>query len=326
MTRLGRVGLMTTLLMGLIAAGASWIAPFDPAASSIRHALEPPQWGHVFGRDELGRDVLSRVIHGGRTSLLIGGASVLGGLAVGGAVGMLAGYRKGWTDALLMRVVEVPQVFSGFILAIWTLAVLGPGLPSVVLALALRAVPLFARLSRNTTLAVRERAHVEAAIALGGGTSRILWRHVMPNLTPLLLAVAAPRVGSTILLAASLGFLGLGVPPEVPEWGAMVKNGMSYMRLGAHHLVVFPGLTILVTVLGLNLLGDDLGDSRRRAGTSGRLAASMAALRRGGLGPIPPSAVRVVRQTATGWVRGRPTDEPARSPRAVPGVAASRGE
>jgi glutathione transport system permease protein len=256
----GAVGLVTTLLIGIAVVLAPWLAPFDPNAPALQGALAPPRWGHVFGRDELGRDVLSRVLYGGRTSLLIGVGSVMGGLMVGGVAGVLAGYRGGWTDALIMRGMEVPQVFSGFILAIWALAVLGPGTVNVVTALALRSVPVFARIGRNVTVSLRERQFVEAATAMGSGGVRILSRHLLPHLTSPLLVVATLRVGSAIVVGASLSFLGLGVPAEVPEWGVMVKNGMSYMRLGAYHLVAFPGLAIMVTVLGLNLLGEDLRD------------------------------------------------------------------
>lgn len=257
---------------------APWLAPFDPNAPALRYALAPPGWGHAFGHDELGRDVLSRVLYGGRTSLLIGVGSVMGGLMVGGLAGVLAGYRGGWTDALIMRGAEVPQVFSGFILAIWALAILGPGTLNVVTALALRSVPVFARLGRNVTVSLRERQFVEAATAMGSGGARILSRHLLPHLTSPLLVVATLRVGSAIVVGASLSFLGLGVPVEVPEWGVMVKNGMSYMRLGAYHLVLFPGLAIMVTVLGLNLLGEDLRDrwTPRRATGEGRVG------RRGG--------------------------------------------
>ena len=184
----------------------------------------------------------------------------MGGLMVGGMAGVLAGYRGGWTDALIMRSVEVPHVFSGFILAVWALAILGPGTVNVVTALALRAVPIFARVGRNVTVSLRERQFVEAATALGSGGARILSRHLLPHLMSTLLVVATLRVGSAIVVGASLSFLGLGVPVEVPEWGVMVKNGMSYMRLGAYHLVVFPGLAIVMTVLGLNLFGEDFRD------------------------------------------------------------------
>jgi ABC-type dipeptide/oligopeptide/nickel transport system permease subunit len=258
---LGVVGLAVTVAVTLAVLLAPWLARHDPNAQSLGDALEPPRAGHVFGNDELGRDVLSRVLYGGRVSLLIGIGSVVAGLAAGGLLGIVAGYRGGWVDGLIMRGVEVPLVFSGFLMAVWVLAILGQGVVNVVIALGLRSLPIFARIARNTTLSLREQAYVEAAVAAGSGEGRILLGHILPNLISPLLVVATLRTGSTILLAASLSFLGLGVPPQVPEWGAMVKNGMAYMRMGANHLVLAPGLAIMITVLGLNLLGDDLRDA-----------------------------------------------------------------
>jgi ABC-type dipeptide/oligopeptide/nickel transport system permease subunit len=258
---LGVVGLAVTTAVGLAVLLAPWLAPHDPSAQSLGQALEPPRAGHLLGNDELGRDVLSRVLHGGRVSLLIGIGSVVAGLAAGGLLGLVAGYRGGWVDGLIMRGVEVPLVFSGFLMAVWVLAILGQGVVNVVIALSLRSLPVFARIARNTTLSLREHAFVEAAVAAGSGEGRILLGHILPNLVSPLLVVATLRTGSAILLAASLSFLGLGVPPQVPEWGAMVKNGMAYMRMGANHLVLAPGLAIMITVLGLNLLGDDLRDA-----------------------------------------------------------------
>jgi ABC-type dipeptide/oligopeptide/nickel transport system permease subunit len=258
---LGVVGLVVTAVVGLAVLLAPWLVPYDPNAQSLAKALEPPRPGHLLGNDELGRDVLSRVLYGGRVSLLIGIGSVVAGLAVGGLLGVVAGYRGGWVDGLIMRGVEVPLVFSGFLMAVWVLAILGQGVVNVVIALSLRSLPVFARIARNTTLSLREHAYVEAAVAAGSGEGRILFGHILPNLISPLLVVATLRTGSAILLAASLSFLGLGVPPHVPEWGAMVKNGMAYMRMGANHLVLAPGLAIMITVLGLNLLGDDLRDA-----------------------------------------------------------------
>jgi ABC-type dipeptide/oligopeptide/nickel transport system permease subunit len=258
---LGLVGLaLTAAVVGAVLL-APWLARYDPNAQALADALEPPRAGHLFGNDELGRDVLARVLYGGRVSLLIGIGSVVAGLAVGGLLGLVAGYRGGWVDGLIMRGVEVPLVFSGFLMAVWVLAILGQGVVNVVIALGLRSLPIFARIARNTTLTLREQAYVEAAVAAGSGEGRILLGHVLPNLVSPLLVVATLRTGSAILLAASLSFLGLGVPPQVPEWGAMVKNGMAYMRMGANHLVLAPGLAIVITVLGLNLLGDDVRDA-----------------------------------------------------------------
>jgi|KBSSwiStaDraftv2_1062776.scaffolds.fasta_scaffold605128_2 ABC-type dipeptide/oligopeptide/nickel transport system permease subunit len=258
---LGALGLVVTAIVVLAAVLAPWLAPYDPNRQSLGDALEPPRAGHWLGNDELGRDVLSRVLYGGRVSLLIGIGSVVAGLMVGAPLGIVAGYRGGWADSLIMRGVEVPLVFSGFLMAVWVLAILGQGVVNVVIALGLRSLPIFARIARNTTLSLRERTYVEAAVAAGSGELAILRRHILPNLVSPLLVVATLRTGAAILLAASLSFLGLGVPPQIPEWGTMIKNGMAYLRTGAHHLVLAPGLAIMAAVLGLNLLGDDLRDA-----------------------------------------------------------------
>ena len=255
------LGLTLTLGIGAAVLLAPWLSPQDPAAQSLTDALGPPRPGHLLGTDELGRDVLSRVLHGGRVSLLIGLGSVGVGLLIGGLGGLLAGYRGGWIDAVIMRSVDVFMVFSGFVLAVWVLAILGQGVGSVTVALMARSVPIFARVARNTTVSLREQAYVEAALALGSRERRILFQHVLPNLASPLLVIAPLRTGSAILLGASLSFLGLGVPPDVPEWGAMIKNGTEYLRMGAGHLVLAPGVAIVITVLGLNLLGDALRDA-----------------------------------------------------------------
>lgn len=255
------LGLVLTLGVAMAVLLAPWLAPQDPSAQSLADALGPPRPGHMLGTDELGRDVLSRVLHGGRVSLLIGFGSVGAGLVIGGVGGLVAGYRGGWIDAAIMRSADVLLVFSGIVLAVWVLAILGQGVGSVVAALMARSIPAFARVARNTTVSLRERAYVEAALALGSREHRILFRHVLPHLLSPLLVIAPLRVGSAILMGASLSFLGLGVPPDVPEWGAMVKNGTEYLRMGASHLVLCPGLAIAATVLGLNLLGDALRDA-----------------------------------------------------------------
>ena len=256
------LGVALTLGMAGAVLLAPWLASQDPAAQSLVDALSPPRPGHLLGTDELGRDVLSRVLHGGRVSLLIGLGSVGAGLLIGGIGGLVAGYRGGWIDAAIMRSAEVLLVFSGFVLAVWVLAILGQGVGSVTAALVARSIPVFARVARNTTVSLREQAYVEAALALGSRERRILFRHVLPHLMSPLLVIAPLRTGSAILLGASLSFLGLGVPPDVPEWGAMIRNGMEYLRMGAAHLVLGPGMAIVLTVLGLNLLGDALRDAR----------------------------------------------------------------
>lgn len=257
---LGMIGLGIVTIVLLSAVFAPWIAPYDPNQQSLRLALEPPRWGYPFGNDELGRDILSRVIWGGRISLIIGFGSVLLGLLVGAPAGILAGYRGGWVDALIMRAMDILLSFPGFILAAAIIAVLGIGVTNLIIALGLRTLPVLARLARNMTLSLREAVYVDAARVVGAGDTRILFSHIMPNLLSALLVVANLRTGSAILTGTALSFLGMGVPPGTAEWGVMLNGGLQYMRAQGTHLMIFPGLAIVVTVLGINLLGDDLRD------------------------------------------------------------------
>ena len=251
-----RVRAVLTLVVVLSAALAPWIAPHDPLAQDLLSALEPPGHGHWFGADHLGRDV-SRVLFGGRISLTVGFGSVAIGMAVGGLLGIVAGFSMGRLDALIMRAVDVLLAFPGFILAAAVVAVLGSGLLTIVLAISARAMPIFARLTRNMTLSIRELPYVEAARALGASRARILFWHVGRNLVALVLVLAMLRVGSAILTGAALSFLGIGVGAETPDWGSMLSQGQVFMQQYPH-LVIFPGLAIIVCVLGLNLLGDEL--------------------------------------------------------------------
>lgn len=254
---LGACGLVVTLIVVLSAALAPWIAPRDPLAQDLLSALEPPGPQHWFGADHLGRDILSRVLFGGRISLVVGFGSVAIGMAVGGLLGIVAGASVGRVDALIMRAVDVLLAFPGFILAASVVAVLGPGLLTIVLAIGTRATPVFARLTRNMTLSIRELPYVESARALGASRARILLWHIGRNMMALVLVLAMLRVGSAILTGAALSFLGIGVGAETPDWGSMLSQGQIYVQQYPH-LVIFPGLAIIVCVLGLNLLGDEL--------------------------------------------------------------------
>jgi len=239
---------------------APWIVPHDPDAQSLRLALEPPRPGYWFGNDELGRDLFSRVIVGGRVSLTIGFGSVLFGLLLGAPAGILAGFRGRWADALIMRAMDILLSFPGFILATMIVTILGVGVANMIVALGLRTLPLIARVARNMALSLRERDYVDAARVIGAGDGRILFRHILPNMFSTLLVIANLRVGSAILTGTALSFLGMGVPAGTAEWGAMLNAGLNYMRVGATHLMIYPGLAIVLTVLGTNLLGDELRD------------------------------------------------------------------
>jgi peptide/nickel transport system permease protein len=239
----------------LCAIAAPLLSPHDPSTQDLAANLAPPSLEHPLGCDKLGRDQLSRLIHGGRVSLTVGVTSVLASVSLGLLVGAVAGYAGGAIDFWLMRLVDVLLAFPGMLLAIALAAVLGPGLPNVIVALSLVGWTGYARLVRGEVLAIRERDHVEAAIALGVPTSAIVSRHVLPLVTAPLAVQATFGVAAAIVGEASLSFLGLGVQPPTASWGGMINDGRSFL-LVAPHLTMYPGIAILLTVLGVHALGD----------------------------------------------------------------------
>jgi peptide/nickel transport system permease protein len=256
----GRLGLALLLLLCAATLLAPWIAPYSSTAINPAQGSAGPSVAHPFGQDQVGRDIMTRVMYGGRLSLLVGFIAVSLALAVGVPVGLIAGYAGGAVDLLLMRVIDLMMAFPSILLAILVVAVLGSGLENVMLAVGIAGVPLYARLMRASVLSVKEVEYVQAARALGQTTPSILLRHVAPNCLAPLIVQATLRVGTAILTAASLSFLGLGVQPPTPEWGAMVSEGRTYITT-APHITIFPGLAIVVAVLGFNILGDALNDA-----------------------------------------------------------------
>jgi len=254
-----RFGAVVVVVFAAVAILAPWVAPYDPEAIALNRNLAAPSWGHPFGTDSLGRDVLSRTIWGARISLTIGFVSV--GLAMVGGIplGALSAWAGGWTDRLLMRSADVLISFPTLLLAIVVITIFGPGLGHAMLAIGIAQVPLYARLTRAAVLRIKVQHFVEAARASGAGEWRIVARHVLPNCLPPLLVQSTLLFATAILSAAYLGFLGLGAQPPTPEWGTMLAKARDFLRT-APHVSIFPGLTILVTVLGLNLLGDGLRD------------------------------------------------------------------
>jgi peptide/nickel transport system permease protein len=254
-----RFGALVALVFALAAVLAPWVAPYDPEAIALGANLQSPSPGHPFGTDSLGRDVLSRTIWGARISLTIGFVSV--GLAMLGGVplGALAAWRGGWPDRLVMRAVDVLLSFPTLLLAIVVITIFGPGLGNAMLAIGVAQVPLYARLTRAAILRVKVLNFIEAARASGVGEWRLLLRHVLPNCLAPLLVQSTLMFATAILSAAYLGFLGLGAQPPTPEWGTMLAKARDFLRT-APHISIFPGLTIMVTVLSLNLLGDGLRD------------------------------------------------------------------
>jgi peptide/nickel transport system permease protein len=244
----------------LVAIFAPLLAPYDPIAQDLDRTYQPSSTGHWLGTDEFGRDILSRIIHGARVSLLVGVVSVGIGLAVGVAAGLVAGYLGGRLDSAVMGVMDVLLAVPGVLLAIAIVAVLGPGIGNVMVAVGISSVPVFARLARGSVLVVRETEYVEAVHALGGATGRVLLRHILPNIAAPLLVMASLHMASAILTAAGLSYLGLGAQPPMPEWGAMLSRGREYLRT-APHIATYPGLAIFIAVMGFNFLGDGLRDA-----------------------------------------------------------------
>ncbi len=255
--------LRTGALIVLVAVAAALVgpvlAPFDPADQQLSERLAGPSRAHPFGLDELGRDIFSRVLAGARISLLVGLAVVSSSALIGLLIGATAGYLGGWVDDLIGRVIDVLLAFPGILLAIALVAVLGPSLGNVVLALASIGWVGYARLVRGQVLRVRELDFVQAVRALGARTPRILLRHVIPATLPAVIVQASLGMAAAVISEAALSFLGLGVQPPTPSWGTMLAGGRGHL-MEAPHLTVFPGLAVALLVLGFNFLGDGLRD------------------------------------------------------------------
>ena len=250
-------GLAVVALVLLVALSADVIAPYNPNQAQQAGVLTPPALAHWLGTDQLGRDVLSRIIHGARTSVQAGVVSVGFALMTGVSIGLLAGYHGGWIDDALVLLVDALWSFPTLVLALAIAASLGPGLTNAMLAIGFVFTPVFARLVRGQTLSVRERDFVMAARALGAGSGRVMLRHIWPNVTPPIIVQTSLLVASAIVVEAALSFLGLGIEPPTASWGSMLKAGYQYMQQ-APWLSFAPGTAIFVTVLAFNLLGDGL--------------------------------------------------------------------
>jgi peptide/nickel transport system permease protein len=256
----GMIAAAITAAFVLVALGAPWIAPHDPAAQQLSARLAPPDAAHWLGRDEFGRDLLSRIVWGARLSFVLGVASVALSFVLGVPLGLVAGYAGGRLDGVLMRAVDVLLAFPGILLALAVVAVVGAGgVGSLVLAIGVFGIPTFARLARASALALRPTEFVEAARALGAGPSRVLARHVLPNALGPLIVQSTLGVAGAILTASALSFLGVGVQPPAPEWGAMISDGRALLR-AAPQLVAWPGLALTLVTYALNALGDVLRD------------------------------------------------------------------
>jgi peptide/nickel transport system permease protein len=263
--RLGRnhaavVGAVVLLLVILVALFAPVIAPFPPNEQRFENYLLPPSPEHLFGTDEQGRDMFSRVVYGGRVSLRIGLVAVGIAAACGLLLGLVAGYYGQKTDAVIMRGMDIMLAFPEILLALAVVAILGPALTTVMIAVGIASIPHYTRVVRATVLAARESEYIEAARVLGCPTPRIILRHLLPNTIPPVLVMATTGTAAAIITGAALSFLGLGVQPPTAEWGSMLSGGRNYLRHAAW-LTTFPGLAIVVTVIAINLVGDGLRDA-----------------------------------------------------------------
>ncbi|MCC7125982.1 MAG: ABC transporter permease [Acidobacteria bacterium] len=257
---LGRVGVWILALVVVAAVAGPWIWPFDAVAQDLPLRLAGPSWRHPFGLDELGRDIVARVLLGARVSLFVSIVVVGVSSVVGTGIGALAGYLGGRVDQIVGRVMDVLMAFPGILLAIALVAALGPSLLNVVLALTVIGWVGYARLVRGQVLRTREFDYVTAARALGASLSRVLLVHVVPTALPAILVQSTFGMATAMLAEASLSFLGLGVQPPTPSWGAMINGGRGHL-MNAPHLTIFPGLCLAAVVLGFNFLGDALRDA-----------------------------------------------------------------
>lgn len=257
--RRAAAGLMIVTFFVTVAVFAPALVPHGPTTQNLNEDLRPPRAGYLFGQDKLGRDILSRVVYGARVSLFVGIVVVAVCATIGLGAGALAGYAGGGIDELLMRVIDVLLAFPGILLAIGLSAILGPSLHNVVCALCAIGWTGYARLARGEVLVWREREFISAAIALGATPVRVVSRHIVPQLLTPLMVQATFGMAGVIVAEASLSFLGIGVQPPTPSWGAMINEGRSFLLI-APHVAFFPGLAIALTVFGLTLLGDGLRD------------------------------------------------------------------
>lgn len=261
----GTLGLIILILFVLMAVFAEQIAPCDPMAQDLRNMAKPPAWSekgveeHILGTDNLGRDLLSRVIYGSRVSL---GVSVLGtalSCLVGTLLGTLAGYFGKWVDTLLGRIMDIQMSFPFMLLAIFIAATLGSGLRNIIIVAVLTSWVRFARIARAEVLSIKSMDYIQAVRALGGGSGRIVIQHLIPNVTSSIIVVMTLEMSKIVLMEASLSFLGLGIPPQIPTWGRMLSESQQYLQT-APHLAIFPGLAITLLVLSMNMFGDWVRD------------------------------------------------------------------
>lgn len=258
--KLAMAGMLIVLILILAAVFAPWVAPYDYAAQDLSNMKAFPSLAHPLGTDDYGRDILSRIIYGGRVSLLVAILSIVFGLIVGGTLGISAGYFGGVYDGAVMRIMDIVMAIPGFLLAVCISAALGSGVVNTALAIGIGCVPGYARLLRALVLGIRDQEYVEAARATGASSARIMFRQIVPNILSPVIVESTLRIGGCILMISSLSFIGLGVQPPTPEWGSMLSAGRALIR-SFWPIVTFPGLAIMLTLFGFNLFGDGLRDA-----------------------------------------------------------------
>lgn len=258
--RVAMAGLAILVLLSLVAVLAPAIAPYDPDAVDILHQLEAPSKAHLLGTDLYGRDIFSRILYGGRITLVVGLIAVGIAASIGIVLGLIAGFYGGAVDSIIMRLVDVLLAFPRILLALSIVGMLGPGLLNVMVAVGIAGITGYARLVRGSVLSAKENLYVEAARVVGCPDRIILRRHLLPNIIGPVIVLATLDVAAAILSASSLSFLGLGVQPPTAEWGAMLNEGRQYLRT-APWITLFPGLAIMISVLSINMLGDGLRDA-----------------------------------------------------------------
>jgi peptide/nickel transport system permease protein len=254
------VGLVLVVAMALVALLAPWVAPYDPDAQDVLMKLEGPSAEHWFGTDAFGRDVLSRVIWGARVSLFVGTVATLAGVLIGTVIGIVSGYYGGIVDKLITAATDVLLSFPQLIMGLMLVAVLGPTLFNLIVAITITAVPAFIRVARGSTLAMKERDFVDACRALGFGDLRIMFLHILPNIMDEVVVMGSLWLAAAIRTESTLAFIGLGVPPPTATWGGIIREGFDNL-LDAPWLSIFPSLAILVVMIALNLIGDGLRDA-----------------------------------------------------------------
>ncbi|KGR77915.1 nickel transporter permease [Ureibacillus manganicus] len=253
----GATVVFTIMILAIL---APLIAPYDPTHIDMSKKFQGPSSEHWLGTDDKGRDILSRLLFGSRISLTVGILSTLLGAIVGVVLGIVAGYYGKWIDSVIMRICDVLLAFPGLLLALAIVSILGPSTTNTIIAIAIFAVPTFARIVRGSTLSVKKLEYVDAIRAMGSRDTRIIFKHILPNITSPIIVQATLYIASAIITASALSFLGLGTQPPDPEWGTMLSNGRSYIAQ-APHITLFPGLVILLVVVGFNLFGDGLRDA-----------------------------------------------------------------